>query len=800
MAVHSLWRFRKRRQRLGHVLAYPPTVVAAAFAALLVFLFWHRTPEALSPLLPVNLMRPALGDALVPWFAILALPTLLVLPVLEAVIRSLVGELSGRSARASSKQESPAPADDFARLCHWIRDDREIEDSSQDRFGHAEVAQRIARRLTEAAGMAGESKPDMALIGDLGSGKSSILRLAKREIEERAASPTIVVVEVSFWPFDSPDAAVRGVLDALVRGLSEYVSTWAIAGVANRYLGVVEKLGGWKAALATAVQTPVSPEQVLAKIDEVALAAGIRIALWVEDLERFAGSGPAAAADDSCAKDADRLNPIRSLLYLLHRLDCVSVVISAKSLDVRFDMEKIARYVEEPPKMDPQAAWDTIFAFRDGCLSQTPFIDPMVERQDPSWPLANPRLPPPYVPDPDDRRDLAALCPTPRKLKLGLRHCLDVWEHLRGEVDFDDVLVMSLIRAAAPDVFSLVQQSIASLRSSGSGEREDPQPFQLALRGVVGIDKTGYEERIMRILALVFPALSGRNQPRRPQGFAASGRIEYWRRYLSQAPPAAEERDQDVLGEIQAWKEKRDDHRLVASTLDSKRSPRVEQFAGLLDAEAVLRLLRQVVLAESKHKADNPPFERPPGLIVGCRIMRATGSKSRLAIERVETVVCDLVRDVTPVNLALADELVETFTQDRKGLGWPLGDAGASRLRNVFAHAIADAAPKSLAETIGGWTRALLLRLCGRFPSADGSGDWDVVKRQLLAVKRLIPEEFQQALLLAQIRVVHRGDEDSGSGGREPVEVPEFPNPQPDDPTWANLQQLLDEVPPTQEE
>ncbi len=60
---------------------------------------------------------------------------------------------------------------------------------------------------------------------------------------------------------------------------------------------------------------------------------------------------------------------------------------------------------------------------------------------------------------------LVALCSTPRTMKQSLRYCLDTWDRLAGEIDFDDVLVLSILRESAPDAVALIQSHIHYLRN-----------------------------------------------------------------------------------------------------------------------------------------------------------------------------------------------------------------------------------------------------------------------------------------------------------------------------------------------
>src|SRR5690606_22591492 len=54
---------------------------------------------------------------------------------------------------------------------------------------------------------------------------------------------------------------------------------------------------------------------------------------------------------------------------------------------------------------------------------------------------------------------VVALCQTPRTLKQALRRVLDFWRAYPGEVDFDDLLLMSVLREAEPTAYALIQDN-----------------------------------------------------------------------------------------------------------------------------------------------------------------------------------------------------------------------------------------------------------------------------------------------------------------------------------------------------
>ena len=59
---------------------------------------------------------------------------------------------------------------------------------------------------------------------------------------------------------------------------------------------------------------------------------------------------------------------------------------------------------------------------------------------------------------------------TPRLLKHTLRRMRGAWQALHGEIDFDDLLMVNVLRSAAPEAFDFVHYHIHELRQAENGK------------------------------------------------------------------------------------------------------------------------------------------------------------------------------------------------------------------------------------------------------------------------------------------------------------------------------------------
>jgi hypothetical protein len=613
---------------------------------------------------------------------------------------------------------------DLPRIRAWLRTDAEIADPLQDAFGHNHLALRLADRLVDAGeGDLGHGAT-FALVGELGAGKSSVRQLVRHRLHARGLlDRRIILVDVSLWPFETAEAAIRAILTRIESGLARLTCTASVGHAADRYLRVVEKLDSRLGAVSALLPEQQGPQDVLSAYDRLAQLLGVQVVVWIEDLERFEGVGT-----DFGARSA----PVRGLLHGLQRFDHITVVLASNSLDARVDLEKIARFVERLPRLSTLEAWPIIRRFRQVCLAEArasgmalvldPSHGPLAEEYSAEMDLLAKAL----GSGMNERRAIVELCRTPRMLKQTLRATLDVWDRLRGEVDFDDVLLMSVIRVCSPDIFSLVEYGIGCLQNgadrsvAGKSDVVATQ-FQAGLNGLLTRD-LALATAIERILDFVFPARNGTQSEDHGKLQGLGGQSgEYWRRYLAMEGPG-EATDQSVIAAIQEWNERRSEVVLAAISSPGT-SGIVERFGRLLSDEGVLRLMEEVAKARLPedpakwHEEALPGHRPPPGVVPLWRIMRQP-SRGRLIAE--DELIASLRRvfaTCVPVRLGVAHEFVHLFLTDSGAGSSILSDTAKAVVISEFEAQLRgylDRAPRDLAAALSGSEPHTLRWVCWR--------------------------------------------------------------------------------------
>lgn len=606
----SCWAAGRRRWRgfwgLSRWRSYPPLWTAVVFA----ILCWVLGQYLIASPTPLESHRNAIAEFVQQfnwasrWFALLTIIALIAAPELLrwwSVRRDI-------KVRPKAAEYGPSRlAKNFEDLRAWLKSDDEIDSDRDDLFGHAFVADRIAGRLA-----ADGEAPTMAVVGSVGSGKSTIRELVRQRLVSKSH---LGFVSISLWPFDSPEAAVRGILQSLVRQLSKHVNVLPLVGLSDDYVMAIERTGGMYGGFARLLRGTSDPNAIVDRLSNIARAAGIKLVIWVDDLERFSG-GDALRDEARHERENERLGPVRALLHLLDRAPNISLVTADTSLRTRFDLHKIARHVELVPEMSVVDAWQAVKLVRDKCLGGYPV--PVI---DPASPKARKVMDLPsfarlaqdsayFDEHPDVPMACARLLATPRNLKAAVRTTLDIWETMPGELDFDAVLATSVIRVARPDVFEFILDNIAWLRTP---EQRDSTTTKDSARSRVSARLHGLLDpkvdhdatAVKKVMAYLFPLFRfdgvpadvAESERHQPQAFGQKkpldSPVDHWRRYLSQAPVSEAERDQLALASIANWQAGKPSDLLDRLMSDSQ-ATHVGTFSGQFRPSELCKLLVDV--------------------------------------------------------------------------------------------------------------------------------------------------------------------------------------------------------------
>jgi hypothetical protein len=384
--------------------------------------------------------------------------------------------------------------------------------------------------------------------------------------------------------------------------------------------------------------------------------------LWVEDLERFAGINlsprivPGDAKDvidEKLPQEEKRIGPLQALFYQIDRLSAFSVITATTTLQLRFDLDKIAQYVEEIPAIEECDAAQILGAFRNGCLSIRKFIQPSLADRNSlenlgnaeAWNIARMIRGGNILTIGDA---LPLFCKTPRTLKKALRRCLEMWKNfdLCGEIDFDDILVMNLVKESDPQRFELIRQWIESGNLMRTAEREKRGSWVHSSTFTFRKDDR-YDMAFEQVVKFI---CDEENRRKKPQGLIHD---KYWKRFQSPFLLNEQQCDQVILRVLTAGS----DSEFLKLICDPMRSSEIDLYPEVTETRRLVRLLTPLVefyeevMPQRKHGGLHVLYR-----LISRRVDRTDWDQSVLFME-----LESALSAVVPKNLFLALEIERLF-------------------------------------------------------------------------------------------------------------------------------------------
>jgi hypothetical protein len=617
---------------------------------------------------------------------------------------------------------------DWAAIDKWMARERPQEAGEVDFFDHGSLARRIARLILDS-----NRNQGIALLGPYGSGKTTILNFALAEI---ADSNELLVIPAQFncWAIPHPEDAPRIALQCITDALEAFVDLQGIRGLPDAYQRLVAAEPSGTLVKILGERATTDPVDELKRLSPILEAIGARLLLIVEDAER---AGPQFET-----RHLDRL------LWTLREVPRVSFVLSFDSSHAQFDYTKLCDVIELVPPVNPEQVqrllmvaysnWSNAYATdrlpggqRASRLDLAGPEGDLIE-----YVRRSSQSSPAYA--------ISDLLKSPRPLKHLVRRVNRIWTNLHGEVDLDDVIVLSALREGALKAFDFVVQNIDLARQETS--EMTPRVEKVKKDWETLRARLDYPERIQSLVdTLGLRQLSSRpgSQSSR-QGVHLGGPTDYLRRILAEQMSPGELRDQEVLIDIAAWRESRVDAmpgKLLACTEEAHKYADVwEDFADELSESELLQLASAFICAEATERGAEGSIKRPCILAVWRLLSR------RLERDKHENWLSEQIHSVLPHSLILANDLYDYFASVQHGIVSPEGRNRVRRsvlesARITFInsesllHALSPSGPFEVAHLV---TPVHVYR--GEQPDVTSHADWTWISTMILEAARIAPE------------------------------------------------------------
>ncbi|MBI2768962.1 MAG: AAA family ATPase [Burkholderiales bacterium] len=445
------------------------------------------------------------------------------------------------------KVEDTASADPDTEAKDPYSSDEPITSKTQDRFGRAPFAARIAQTIAHRAD---PSSIVIGLFGPWGDGKTSVLKMMEEALDQHEH---VITIRFNPWHFPSEDALLRGFFSTLSQALGEEPALKEkVAALLETYGGVLSLISvslpgvdlnpGEAAKNMGESLSRVSLDQLKEKIDALLGHSGKRLVILIDDIDRL---------------DRDETHAIFKLVKLSasFRRTCYVLAfddsVVAAALGERYGaggdeagrafLEKIIQVPLHLPPVDRISLRQLAFEGVEQALGQAGIT---LEKQQVDIFMRH------FVDGLEPKLE------TPRVAKLYANSLMFALPLVKGEVNIAEFMLVEGLRVLYPKLYAAIRDN-PDLFLKGEGERRvrnlEPPPSRIndllvdAMPGSTSNEREVVRERLIKGL---FPRTGNMNYGGEwDEIWASTQRIcsgRYFRRYFVYGVPEGDISDTEV--------------------------------------------------------------------------------------------------------------------------------------------------------------------------------------------------------------------------------------------------------------
>ena len=474
----------------------------------------------------------------------------------------------------------------------WLRSDAPAH---YDFLGNRSVADRLAMLLISGTRSVG-------VIGPFGAGKTSLVHWIVEKID-RSTSPSkrFFVCHHSCWGFEDSASAIHTMLAVAVVKIGAEIDTFQVDSLPESYRQTFSAGGDWINSISKLILKTPDPLDQFERLSRLLGDLNARLIFIVEDLDR---NETRSFEIQEVLAFLERLKPYGNFSFVL-----TGGLFSSNDID----FAKLCDHIENLRSINPQHSSALVLQLRQRCLD--PNVFPHIplgdtDQQD-KWNPLTELLMRDYE-ELSFSQAVASLLNTPRSLRHTLGRTLSSWRMLCGEIDFDQLLAVNVLRFGAPECFLFLVRRWDRLHSPPSERPQFGKDRVDRIRKAVSDD---WNQTILNVewsptaaLKIVESIL-----PATEYWLGSDARFDYlrgttqgvtqeryWLRAVNDAIADDDVRDQEILGDIHRWLASPSiDAELITKLIESSEYSDIwEQLAGPLfadQADTILLLCEHVL-------------------------------------------------------------------------------------------------------------------------------------------------------------------------------------------------------------
>lgn len=292
----------------------------------------------------------------------------------------------------------------------------------------------------------------VGLIGPFGAGKSTIVNWIKECLESGSnnensklnSDSDFLVCEFSCWGFENSNSAIHEMLKKAIRRLQDETDTFRIQSLPDEYLISISGGGKWKwlYSISKILLPNKTAHEQFTTLNDILAAINAKLLFVVEDLDRNNSSSfdiQEVVAFLQQLKDYNNLKFVltggikasRTIDYtkLCDHMDILQSTDRYQVIDL---IQRVFQNCCDTEQYMHPPYGDLYFEFKDN-----PFFD--------TYNLSHNEFSLAHA--------VATLLDTPRSLRHSFKHTLNAWKELCGEIDFNHLVAVNVLRYGAPECF-----------------------------------------------------------------------------------------------------------------------------------------------------------------------------------------------------------------------------------------------------------------------------------------------------------------------------------------------------------
>jgi hypothetical protein len=302
------------------------------------------------------------------------------------------------------------------------------------------------------------------------------------------------------------------------------------------------------------------PLKLLEKIDTILDCINMRFVIFLEDIDRN-------------AQENIFRNEIYSLFDRLKALKNISFVITINSEEQKSGiLVRISEHIETIPELHEEEVKKIIRSFREHNIIYSSEKDNEklgMSQLNEMGKLLEGAI---NIKDKQAIFQITKLLNNPRNIKYAIRRTKTAWNSLKGEINFDNLLIANILRTGAPEAYGYILDNIAELRKyinqeADFGEMSDNRRDELREKcNNIAKNAQWHIQSVIVLINFLFPGfedifnLKAKGDQSHGfkdisfQGIAKSRPVDYWVRLNAEEIAPKEIKDSVIIKMMDDWK------------------------------------------------------------------------------------------------------------------------------------------------------------------------------------------------------------------------------------------------------